>query len=560
MKRLLALLVLLLPLQAWAEDTAVAGDCQTLYAAGDPALYTFVATREAVDYGPLDGVPIRSIGYTVLPVFNENDPEENNRLYRLLNVLHVDTKAETLRKQMIIHPGEALDVAKLAENERLLRENDYLIDAMILPRAICADGVDLLVVVRDIWTLSPSASASRSGGDNSSGAGISERNLLGTGQQLSLGYFQDADRSGRGISYRNRQMFSNHSILRLDYYDNSDGYERGASLEKPFYELDSNWSAGAWFNELRLTETIEENDVVINRYDREERSGEVFVGWSPGRQKDRVHRIRLGLADSQERFFAADYPPSAPPDDKRLRYPWISWELTEDRYWTTSNISRSHRQEDILLGSTVTARVGYASTDFDSTENSTLATLYGGYTAGLGDHHLMRLSAYIDGRYDRDNSEIRSTYHGGKAEYFNFIDRLNRWYARASFDIGRNVLESEELTLGGNDNLRGYPSNVQRGNRRWVVSVERRRFTDIHLFNLAYLGGAAYVDAGRVWDSTAPDNGDGVPTLANAGLGLRLSPSKFRIDKVLHIDVAFPLRERDQVDDYQLIVSGRVDF
>jgi hypothetical protein len=41
---------------------------------------------------------------------------------------------------------------------------------------------------------------------------------------------------------------------------------------------------------------------------------------------------------------------------------------------------------------------------------------------------------------------------------------------------------------------------------------------------------------------------------------LRLSPSKFRVDLVLHLDVAAPLVNQDEVDDVQLIVTGRVDF
>ena len=77
-------------------------------------------------------------------------------------------------------------------------------------------------------------------------------------------------------------------------------------------------------------------------------------------------------------------------------------------------------------------------------------------------------------------------------------------------------------------------------------------------FNLPYQVYAFY-DAGKVWDTETTGASD-TDTLANIGFGLRLSPSKFRLDKILHIDVAAPLRHVDLVDDYQVIVSGRVDF
>src|SRR5690606_38164227 len=122
--------------------------------------------------------------------------DENRWLYRLANRLHVDTRIKTLERQLIFNIGENLQPEKIAENERLLRNNNYLIDAMILPHKVCGNDIYLLVVVREVWTLTPSASASRTGGENSSYAGLTESNLLGSGQIISLGYYDDADRSG----------------------------------------------------------------------------------------------------------------------------------------------------------------------------------------------------------------------------------------------------------------------------------------------------------------------------------------------------------------------------
>jgi hemolysin activation/secretion protein len=68
-----------------------------------------------------------------------------------------------------------------------------------------------------------------------------------------------------------------------------------------------------------------------------------------------------------------------------------------------------------------------------------------------------------------------------------------------------------------------------------------------------------YVDAGRSWDSQ-----DSVAqtseTLVNAGVGLRFSSSKSRVDRVLHVDYAVPLVARDRVDEYQLVIVGKLEF
>lgn len=555
--------IALCPAMLWAQQPVPetgAADCTVLHSPDDRSLFQFVETRARVNFDDYAGQPVKNIRYVVLPIFDAQDPGENNWFYLALNRLHFHTRPSTLRKQMIIEPGQALDPDRLRENERLLRENDYLVDAMILPAEVCADGISLLVVARDVWTLSPSASASRSGGDNSTGAGLSEKNLFGTGQRLALGYFQDADRNGYGVNYANPQLFSRHTQLEVEYFDTSDGLAYGAELTKPFYQLDTRWAAGASFGHEELEETIEVNDIEINRYQYTQTSRDAWLGWSPGLKNDRVHRWMLGFTLDETDYTSVTPGPSFPPEDQRLRYPWVGWEYLEDRYWVATNISRSNRQEDIPLGTTLTVQAGYASRQNGSSREAVIGNVEASHTASIGDHHLMQIETYVNGLYDVQDDAPDGLFFGAEAHYYFFINALNRWYARAAFDGGRNLSVDEQITTGGGDSLRGYPSDIQRGNRRWLVTVERRRFTDIHLLNLAWLGGAAYVDAGRTWDTEGPALTDNDRTLSNLGLGLRLSPSKFRVERVLHLDVAFPLVERDRVDDYQIIVAGRVEF
>lgn len=555
----LFLAVLLAPLAAYSQpmDTAPEdrnSDCVAGFSPDDLALFNFVETRAQVNFGQYASRTIGSIEYRVLPIFNEQDPDENNWLFRAANRLHIDTREGTLRKQMIIHAGEPLDPRTLTENERLLRSNGYLIDAMILPRRICEDRIDLLVVVRDVWTFSPSVSASRTGGEDSSDAGLSEDNLFGTGQSLSLGYYHDADRNGRTLRYRN-PLIHERWAFRIGAADNSDGEELDVSLIRPFYELNSTWSAGATSSYSSLRQEIEYNDQVINSYLQTREGYSAFLGWSQGRQNDTISRWQFGVSSSTERFRALDDTRTLPTDE-RQRYPWISWSFEEERFATADNINRSHRQEDIQLGFSHYVQLGYAHEDFDSDRNEVVFTLSTGYATYMNQRHLVHTQLYTRGQ--RDSTAVRRTFFGSAAHYYYFINEKNRWYARISFDGARRIREDEQLTIGGDD-LRGYPDDYQRGNRRWVMSIERRRFSNWHIFNLAYVGVAGYIDVGSAWNTegatpTSPE------TLANVGLGLRLSPSKFRVDKVLHIDVASPLVNRDEVDDHQIIVSGKVDF
>lgn len=544
--------------RGWCQEPQ--GDCRHYFSRDDPALFEFVDTRKTVDFEQFAGLNIASIETVTLPVFNPDDPEENHWVYRLANRLHINTRASTLTRQLAVNVGQPLDPNTVRESERLLRDNKYLIDAMILPHRVCGNDIHLLVIARDVWTLSPSASASRSGGDNRSSLGLSESNLLGTGQTISIGHFNNSDRSGNRFNYLHPDFIGDHTRLDLGLENNSDGNGGDLSLSRPFYELDTRWAAGFAYSEIDQTETIEQNDQEINRYQSIKKNGSLFYGWSAGRQNGYVTRWRTGLSSSEELYETVNATVSSPPQDRVVRYPWLEWSSIQDSFVTLSNITHSHRNEDVLIGFRHTINIGYASESLDSSEDAWLFAANSEYTVSFGENHLLRLNLGADGRYYLDTKQPENTFYSGGAEYYNFPSGKRRLYASVQYIAGRNLNDDLELEAGGNDNLRGYPSDYQRGNRQWLATLEGRYFTDIHLFNLAYLGGAAYIDAGRTWDSTVHNPDSSHDTLADVGFGLRFSPSKFSVEKVLHVDIAVPLVNRDEVDSYQFIVSGKVDF
>lgn len=543
----------------WAQVEATP-DCRYLYSQTDPELFDFVKTRKRVEFDQYEGMTVGTIEYITLPIFNENDPTEDHWLFKLANKLHINTRSSTLERQLVFSSGEPLQAILVRESERILRDNGYLVDAMILPTRICGNQIDLLVVARDVWTISPSASASRSGGDNKSDYGISEKNLLGTGQSISLGHYQNSDRHGNNFSYRHPNIIGEHTSMKFGLEKSSDGEGSEIELVRPFYELDATWQAGIEYSQLEQVETIERQDREVNKYRHYKKNGKVFYGWSQGRKNDVVTRWTAGLASSEETYEAVDAPISNPPEDRLLRYPWLRWSSIEDNFATLSNITHSHRNEDVLVGFRHSINVGYASESWDSSQDAWIFSADTYYTAGFGQHHLLRLSIGANGRYDLDTNRPENTFYSGGAQYYNYPTHKKRWYMSAHYIVGRNLDDDAELTAGGKDNLRGYPTDYQRGNKQWLVRMEGRYFTDYHLLSLAYLGGAAYIDAGRTWDSTTSDQEESDDTLANLGFGLRFSPSKFNIDKVLHADIAIPLVNRDEVDSYQVILSGRVDF
>ena len=69
-------------------------------------------------------------------IFDEADPRENYGLYRLLNTLHINTRASVIRRQLLFRSGDRVSRQRIEETERLLRANSYLYDVSVRPVAL----------------------------------------------------------------------------------------------------------------------------------------------------------------------------------------------------------------------------------------------------------------------------------------------------------------------------------------------------------------------------------------------------------------------------------------
>ena len=139
-------------------------------------------------------------------IFDTSQPEEDKALFRLANRLHPLTRPSVITSQLLFSSGDPYDPRLLAESERILRDNGFLFDALVVPVAYEDGEVDVLVRTRDLWTLEPSLSLSRSGGENRTLLGVEDQNFLGTGATVSLEFENDVDRDSRRITYSDRQQ------------------------------------------------------------------------------------------------------------------------------------------------------------------------------------------------------------------------------------------------------------------------------------------------------------------------------------------------------------------
>ena len=352
---------------------------------------------------------------TIVPrnIFDTSLPEENASLFRLANQLHIRTQPATIGDQLLFHTGETYDARLLEESERILRRTRYLQDANIRPVAWHDGVVDIEVVTDDVWTLSPGISFGGKGGKNSTGFKIEELNLLGLGNQISLGRKSDVDRTSTTLLYREPQLFGSWWTVTGGYSDNSDGRTEQFSLEHPFYALDTRWATGFTGISDDRVDSLYDLGEIRDQFGVRERNATVYGGWSRGLHDGWTARLTFGATYAESRFASIvgkTGPTSSVPPDRKLVYPWLGYEWVQDEYEKARNRDQIEKTEDFLLGLHAYARLGFAASSFGSDRNAWV--FEGGVSRGFvpGERHRVLLSSTVLGR--RESSRFADVLAG----------------------------------------------------------------------------------------------------------------------------------------------------
>lgn len=532
--------------------------CQLINYSSDAELYDFNFMRSRYSMQQFSGLKIGKINIIKLPVFNLFDPRENNDIYRFINKIHTPTKHSVIRRQLLFNQGETLNPRVLAETERILRDNSFLSDAIVLPYQLCADSVDLLVVVRDLWSLLPKLYWSRKGGNNEFGFNLEDKNILGTGDEFFVGYINERERDTKSVGYKSKNLSGSRFNLDAVYSDSTDGVDKKLQVMRPFYALDSSWSLGISMEQNSYEESLEAFGQDITRFNHGDNKYQIFAGYSAGLVQDFCQRYSFGLSRTEDIFEPVNNT-SAIPDNRIISYPWVKYSLLEDEFSIYQNLNVLYRTEDVQTGKNISALLGYADESFDSNLSQWVFTFSYNDSPVTLNKHLLNTNLKIDGFWDRDSRDFINTVSSIDVSYFWLMSDKQRLFMGLSYDYGDNLALDKLLPLGGDEGLRGYPSEYLLGERRLLVNLEHRYFYDLHFLNLFRFAGVVFVDMGQTMygEQTVGDNSK---LLTSTGLGIRVNSSKSNISRIVHIDLAFPLNNKSELDDFQLRITANATF
>jgi hypothetical protein len=484
----------------------------------------------------LDGLPIVRIVVDRYNIFDTTQKETSKWPYRAANSLHIVSRESFIRKMLLFSEGDPYSAELAAESARMLRELGFM-EPVYITASPAEDGVEVTVETHDRWTLHVSLDFSLQGNRSRFGLSFKEENFLGRGLELRAGYTSDEERDRLNFSFLDPNFLGSRWRIFLLYSDTSDGYERQATVERPFFSLSTPHSwGGEWLN-WQLNEYLysDAEQVVTGRVAR--RGARLWWGLRLPSSKRVIRRLTTGIDWRDEVFsdwrWIEDGRPYLPPEDRRISGPRISYRQIANRYLVLQGFRGWKVQEDVGLGLNLWAGMTISLPAFGGDRprlpldgRASLVGRKGGWLL-LGD--LIGEARIEDGGLNNGVLGLQI----GAAQLGN-----RGWQLRFRTDVSRNLDSDRQLTLGADIGLRGWSPDTFDGTARALVNIQWRRLLLEDLFHVASLGMVVFADAGRTWRPRVGRGTDGIRT--NLGVGVLADLSRIGISSLARVEVAVP--------------------
>jgi hypothetical protein len=449
--------------------------------------------KEADPNTAYSGKIIRKIKIIVYDPFghsvNDTFTRNINRLQKAGNDIHITTRHRIIRNRLLFKVNDTVQMIRITESERLLRQAGYINDARIIitgdPKG---DSADITVRVLDKWSLTPIVGASMEGGY----IRLRDRNLSGYGQtyEQEVGYFKSTGYEFKG-DYNIANIKNTFISSDLVYSVGREGTKTGLSFNRPFYSPLARWaggvSAGRTWGRYFYKDTIDapEQSVAINYYNYDLWVAKSFA---LGQQKntEKNSNIIIGARYGTTRYLQR---PSFTIDTNILN---INTDIylanigySMRKYYKDQFIYRFGANEDVPEGLLIQFTYGFIERELKGTR------YYSGIDISNGRH--FKKYGYLSGNitygtYYRAGFKNNSTINAG-IFYFSDINKNRKWYFRnfVNFHIihGVNKEPYEKVTLKSGEMYGFNPGDIS-GTGKMILNLEAVAYAPYNIIGFKF--------------------------------------------------------------------------
>lgn len=481
-----------------------------------------------------EGLLIDSIIIDNQNIYSIETPDYDNFFFKLANKLHIKTKITVIEQEILLEPGSLFSNNLAEETIRNLRNRLKLYDAFLEIHILPNKHLKIIIITIDAWSLRSGFEISREGNENNFKAGLEEQNLLGFNKLLSFYYIKKSnEESYVESSYLDQYLLGQNIALRLNYKNNPINSNKRIIFSKPFYNLNQSFKFSFSFHTASGRYDIYNDNInaVYYNYTGDDDAFELLYRFGSYRQK---YTFGLYYLYYNKRYFNKTVNPLFANEQndylvKDSLYHKIetSFKYSNFSYITKNNIDGLGYTEDFTMGFISVSKfarafkANFKQFDYNYTQFG-LAYSFSNKTS------LLFLSSGTLLWFKNDN--VIRNLSGISVQYYNqinnvFTTALRGFYVSDNIDNG-----TQTVTLGGTSGIRGYNRYYLTGNKKILINLENRFFSNIKFLSLVF-GGVLFTDYGRIYK---PDN-QNINEIYSYGAGLRIGFEK-ATQNIIRID------------------------
>jgi len=432
--------------------------------------------------------------------------------YRLANTLHVETRPNVIRRELLIGVGDLYDSALVAESERNLRALGIFRDVRI-ERQDTDSGVVVVVRTADAWTTTLGLGVTTSGTQSVIDLSLQEGNLLGTRTVALVSYRNDPDRSSVSVGFDTPRAIGDRIGVGASVVERSDGRGGSASLRLPFLSLSSRDGGSLTASAFQGRVLQFRGSTIVDSLWREfavlRAEGAIALTAGPRGY------VRLGLLAQvlRDDMVAMEDRDVVPQTRSATAGPYLT--VRAPRYIRVYNVERIGRVEDVDLGAFGTVSLLAAPAAWGYERNG----VGGSLGAGVGVRLPGGFARFgVRGTILQTAERTDSATIEGVATAASQRGERHLAVFHGSAGLQRNAVPGREFDLGLGNGLRSFPSHAFTGNQYFILAAEYRYLAWPRLFGIAGVGAAAFAGHAGAWDT-----GSAQRTGTEIGAGLRIA-------------------------------------
>lgn len=513
-------------------------------------------------YRLYSGKKIRNIEIVKLDVFGpalkDTTTTATSWINKFGNNTHIKTREFIIRNNLLFNSGDTINPILLVDNERLIRQLDYIKDASIqiaeIPKS--PDYVDILIITKDVYSAGFYVDLFSL---ESGVIELYENNLAGLGHKLQGSLYLNTNEippTGFEFNYNINNIGGSFVKSRIQYLKAFETEKFGITLNRTFFSYNTKWAGG-----LRLYQTSSLNnikkidttllDVRLNYATQDIWFGRSFLLKTSNLQYQNRTRLIIGARYINNTFY------KGPEVSERYNFQYHDNQMvlgsiafSRQKYYKSNLVYGFGKTEDIPIGCLVQFNMGFEKDEFYKRPYWGLRLSRGIYYPKIG---YLNFHGEFGGLYYDDQLEQGViTFTGQAISNLHYFNRLKlREFLSVNYTRGINRFSDEKVYLTTED-IWGLSSDYLFGIQKVSFHSELIAFSNLFIYNFRFLF-FGFGDVGLI----GPENRSIFSNKLYSGIGLGIKVrNENLVFKTIQIKFAYYPTVPNDSEHFYWLISG----